>query len=401
MKVAPMKLSSLKRWLPVAVLGAVVVVALAIGGVRSAGSHSASARVSHIASEVRCPTCEGLSAEQSDAPASQAIRALIRDKVDAGYSDKQILAYLVDRYGQDILLRPRSNGVSALVWALPVAGLVLALAGLVFAFARWRRRRGAPGLADEDRLLVAAARPFDPAETARQEEVNFLLVSLADLEREQEAGDIEEADYLSLRDDYTARAAALLRGDRLVPADGGGTRSRLRTGLAVAGVVALAGLAGVGVAHTAGERLPGAAAAGSITDTGPSEKLSRASALAGQGRLLDAIKLYDEVLRDDPANAQALAYRGWLLRLAGKSGNSAALVDKGLASIDQAIAANPGYPDAHFFKGEILLRDKNQPAAAIPEFQAFLARGGAPDMSALVTGELQAAQQAAGQTPSK
>jgi len=405
----------MKRWLPVVVLVGVLVVALGIGAARSHGSRSVSARVAHVASEVRCPTCEGLSAAQSDAPASQAIRDQIRDKIDAGYSDKQILAYLVDRYGSDILIRPKGTGVSALVWALPVAGLVLALGGLGFAFWRWRRR-GATGLEDDDRALVAAASPYDPPRTAREEQVNFLLTSLADLEHEHEAGDIDEADYASLRDDYTARAAAALRGSSpasalrgteagSVAAGVGGSVperrrwGRLRPALVIAGVVALAGVAGAAVARTAGERLPGASAAGGITDTGPGEKLARASALIGQGKLLDAIKLYDEVLRDDPRNAQALAYRGWLLRLAGRSGNQPELIDKGLASVEQAIAADPKYPDAHFFRGEILLRDKNQPAAAVPEFKAFLSGGGAPDMGALVEQELAAAEQEAGLGP--
>lgn len=395
----------MKRWLPVLVLLGVVVGALAIGAARDSKSTSISARGAHIASEVRCPTCEGLSAKESDAPASQAIRDQIKDKLEAGYSDGQIRAYLVDRYGKDILLRPEGRGVSALVWALPVSGGVLALAGLIFVFWRWRRRRGVAGagVAADDAALVASAVPYDPPRSAREEEVNFLLSSLADLEREHEAGDIEEADYASLRDDYTTRAAAALRGPAPVASAGvvavERTRrgSKARAGVVVLGVVAVAGVAGVAVARTAGERMPGSAAAGSITDTGPGEKLSRAAALAGQGKFLDAIQLYDEVIKSDPGNAQALAYRGWLVRLAGKQGNDMALIDKGLSYIERAIAADPKYPDAHFFRGEILLRDKSQPADAIGEFKAFLDGGGAPEMASLVSSELAAAQQAAAQ----
>jgi tetratricopeptide (TPR) repeat protein len=227
--------------------------------------------------------------------------------------------------------------------------------------------------------------------------VAFLLTSLRDLERERAAGDMAEADFLSLRDDYTARAAAALRGGSAVaPAGPARPSSRGRSVAVALGVLALAAGAGVAVARTAGERTPGASATGSITDTGPGEKLSRASALSGQGRFLDAIKLYDEVLADDPANPQALAYRGWLVRLAGKQGGDGSLIDKGLSYIDKAIAADPKYPDARFFRGEILLRDKNDPAGAVPEFKAFLANGGDPDMAAVVQQELGAAQQQAG-----
>ncbi|HEV7887520.1 MAG TPA: cytochrome c-type biogenesis protein CcmH [Acidimicrobiales bacterium] len=375
----------MKRWLPVLVLLGVLVAALVIGGSRHSKGPTVASRVNHISAEVRCPTCEGLSAKDSDAPASIAIREQIKTQVEAGYRDGEIRAYLVDRYGQDILLKPDGRGVSALVWALPAGGLVAALAGLVLVFRRWRRPRVVPG--EDDDALVAAAVP------GQSEEVDFLLASLADLDREREAGDLAESDYAGLRADYTARAAAALRGSS--PVALAAPPSRLRSAAVALGVVALASVAGLAVARGAGERTPGASAAGGITDTGPGEKLSRAAALAGQGKVLDAIRLYDEVIASDPQNAQALAYRGWLVRLAGRSGGDVALIDKGLSFIDRAIAADPGYPDAHFFRGEILLRDKNQPAAAIPEFQAFLNGGGAPEMATLVEGELRAAQEAA------
>jgi cytochrome c-type biogenesis protein CcmH len=381
----------LGAWLPVLVLLVVLAGALVVGSTRDSAPPSASRRVAHIARDVRCPTCEGLSANESESPASKAIRDQIRSKVEAGYSDGEIRAYLVDRYGKDILLKPEGTGVSTLVWALPVAGLVASVAGLFLVFRRWRRRRVDGQVSDDDRALVAAA-PM-----GQSEELDFVLSSLADLEAERAAGDIDEPDYVSLRDDYTARAAALVRGPR--PSAGVRTveRKRLRPALVALAVLAMAGGAGLAVARTAGERVPGAEAAGGITDTGPGEKLSRAAALAGQGNLLEAIKLYDEVIKEDPENAQALAYRGWLVRLAGKQGGDTTLIDKGLAFIDRAIAADPGYPDAHFFRGEILLRDKNDPAGAVPEFRAFLDGGGDPDMSTLVQGELQAALESSGQ----
>jgi cytochrome c-type biogenesis protein CcmH len=380
-----------KRWLPVLVLLAVLVVALGVGAAREARPTGTSARVARIAKDVRCPTCEGLSANESDAPASVAIRDQIRAKVEAGYSNGQIRAYLVDRYGKDILLKPSATGVSALVWALPVAGLTAALAGLVLVFRRWRRARSEVVPADAEAAAAVAALHPGPEHS---EELNYLLASLADLDAERAAGDMADADYASLRQDYMGRAAALL-GEADVIQVPRPPRSKARPVLVGLGVVALAGLAGVAVARTAGERVPGQAAAGSITDTGPGEKLSRAAALAGQGDVLGAIKLYDEVIATDPGNAQALAYRGWLVRLAGRAGGDNALIDKGLSFIERAIAADPGYPDAHFFKGEILLRDKSQPAAAIPEFQAFLNGGGDASMASLVQQELAAAQEGA------
>jgi len=142
-------------WLAWGALALVLVVALAVGS-RGSGHAGTGDRVSRIASEVRCPTCAGQSAEQSDAPAAKAVRAFIAEQVQAGQTDGQIERQLRDRYGSDILLRPPASGVAGLVWVLPVAGLVLALAGLAFAFRRWRSSADVP-VTERDRTRVEAA----------------------------------------------------------------------------------------------------------------------------------------------------------------------------------------------------------------------------------------------------
>jgi cytochrome c-type biogenesis protein CcmH len=127
-----------RKWLPWLALAVIVVVALAVGASRNT-SDSPAARTTRIAKEVRCPTCRGLSAAESDAKAAEAVRAEIRSRVDQGQSDGEIRAYLASRYGDDILLRPEGTGVTGLVWALPVVALVAGAGGLVLAFRRWSR----------------------------------------------------------------------------------------------------------------------------------------------------------------------------------------------------------------------------------------------------------------------
>lgn len=148
-----------RRWMWWAALAMVAVGALAVGAARDGGARTESERVDAIASEVRCPTCRGLSAAESDAKTAVAIRAEIRDRLRGGQTSGQIRAYLVSRYGDDALLRPRATGVSALVWVVPVAALVLAAAGVTAMLARGRRARTetSAALTDADRVLVEEA----------------------------------------------------------------------------------------------------------------------------------------------------------------------------------------------------------------------------------------------------
>lgn len=142
----------MSRRLNWAVLGLVLVVALAVGAQGKSGPPTEDQRVKRITSVVRCPTCRGLSAEQSDAPSAESIRDEVRRRVQAGETDAQVKDYLVSRYGEDILLQPRS----ALVWVLPVVGTGLAVGGLVFVLRR-RRVRTDSLVSEADRALVEKA----------------------------------------------------------------------------------------------------------------------------------------------------------------------------------------------------------------------------------------------------
>jgi cytochrome c-type biogenesis protein CcmH len=145
----------LRRRAAWAALAVVVVVALVVGA-RTPAAQTPAQKAASIASEVRCPTCEGQSAEVSDAAAAQAVRTFILSEVEAGQSRGRIEQELEDRYGSDILLRPPASGVAGLVWVLPIVALVLAVAGLAVAFRRWRAVGEAP-VTEADRRRVAEA----------------------------------------------------------------------------------------------------------------------------------------------------------------------------------------------------------------------------------------------------
>jgi tetratricopeptide (TPR) repeat protein len=191
------------------------------------------------------------------------------------------------------------------------------------------------------------------------EERDFLLASLRDLEREHEAGELADDDYAALRDDYTARAAAVLR-----QLDQAGRPAKPRSRPAPVPIT------------------------GSAPDSSQG-RLAQALQLETQGKAADALKIYDDLLKTDPKNVQALAYRGWLLKRAG-------FPDLAMASLDQAVQIDPSYPDAHFFRGMVLYQDRKDPAAAVPEFRAFLSNDPPQEMISLVEGQLKQAMTDAG-----
>jgi len=135
---------------------AVLVVALTIGSHGAGKPETPTRRAMRLAADFRCPTCRDLSAAQSDAETAKTMRARILDLVRQGRTDRAIRAEIVSRYGSDILLKPPASGVAGLVWALPVAAFVVAVAGLGFAFRRWRSR-STRSPTDDDRRLVEAA----------------------------------------------------------------------------------------------------------------------------------------------------------------------------------------------------------------------------------------------------
>jgi cytochrome c-type biogenesis protein CcmH len=139
-------------------MAVVLAVALVIGSFTRSGSETVGQRVDRIAREVRCPSCSGLSAAESDAPTAVAVRQLITDRAKAGRSDASIETELVHSYGSGILLRPPASGVAAVVWLVPAVAGAGGVIALVVVF---RRRRlgdgGGLAVSAEDRALVERA----------------------------------------------------------------------------------------------------------------------------------------------------------------------------------------------------------------------------------------------------
>ncbi len=135
----------------------VVVAALTVGVLDDRGPVSDTDRARAVGETIQCPVCNGQSVVESDAPIAARIRAQIERQVAAGRSDADIQAFFADRYGDFVVLEPAGDGVTGLVWVLPVVGVAVAAAGLGLTLARWRVRDGR-GASAADRALVDRAR---------------------------------------------------------------------------------------------------------------------------------------------------------------------------------------------------------------------------------------------------
>jgi len=138
-------------------MGAVVLAGIVVGWSATETTGSSEDRKFAIAEEMRCLQCSGESVSKSQAPLAIQMRGEIAQQVAKGKTDDEIYSFFVNRYGERVLLNPSGQGITGLVWIIPVVviGAGLAALGLMFA----RRGRGQTiDASAEDRALVEHAR---------------------------------------------------------------------------------------------------------------------------------------------------------------------------------------------------------------------------------------------------
>jgi cytochrome c-type biogenesis protein CcmH len=113
-------------------------------------------RARALSQELRCMVCQNQSIDDSDAPLAKDLRVLVRERLTAGDSDSQVINFLVSRYGEFVLLKPRLSVHTLLLWLAPFAVLLTAALGFLAAGRRAMRPLIEPKLTEQEEARVAA-----------------------------------------------------------------------------------------------------------------------------------------------------------------------------------------------------------------------------------------------------
>ena len=143
----------MKKYLASLLIGAVMSVAPAAHAVQPdevMPDAAKEARARDLSRELRCMVCQNQSIDDSDAPLARDLRLLVRERIANGDSDRQVIDFLVARYGEFVLLRPRFERQTLLLWLVPP--LVLFGGGLVLWLQARRRRKDGTDVVSSDAL---------------------------------------------------------------------------------------------------------------------------------------------------------------------------------------------------------------------------------------------------------
>jgi cytochrome c-type biogenesis protein CcmH len=361
-------------------------------------------RTREITAELRCVVCQNLSVADSPSEMAQQMRAIVREQVEAGRTTEQIKDFFVSKYGEWVLLKPKTSGFSALLWTLPyvvlIAGVIAALLFVRRVAAKKRRADAATApttllpsesvLLRETNIAVPDVEDITPrAQLLRERE--RLRAELAELDFDFQAGKLSEPDYRTLTHEVEVRGAAVLQQLAAIPSTPatpkaeGKNRSKevnptqslkglQRWQLVSAAVFLLVFGIVLGVTLTNSIRSRGGENDSMTGDfmTGTNAGNTPAGAALVEGkRAFDrqeypkAIEAFKKVLAEDPGHPEAHSYMGFILMQAGHG-------DGALLAFDKALARAPNFPMALWGKGMVLFQDKKDFTAARQIFEQLL-----------------------------
>jgi cytochrome c-type biogenesis protein CcmH len=355
-----------------------------------------------LAAELRCVVCQNLSVADSPSEMAQQMRAVVREQLEAGKTPEEVKEFFVSKYGEWVLLKPKTTGVSAVLWILPYAVLLAGIAAALRLIRRWAavKRPVAPlssgaaaELAGESLAGAEPPHPEDPsARAALLRERTKLREELSELDFDFESGKLSASDHAALNQELEKKLAAVLQQLRALPAEPvhdqaprekvdrrdraraaagpGPRRWQLVTGAVFLVVLGLT----LGVMLTQSLR-PRLSESDTLTGdflTGTSSSsiavaraLAEAKTAFGQGELPKAIEAFKKVLAAEPDHPEAHTYMGYILLQAGHG-------DGALMAFDKALTRAPDLPMALWGKGMVLYREKQDVAGARAIFEKLL-----------------------------
>src|ERR1700686_3813198 len=104
-------------------------------------------RAREISHDLRCMVCQNQSIDDSEAPLARDLRLLVRERLKAGDSDTEVVDFMVARYGEFVLLRPRVSWHTAILWGAPLTILIIGLFAVGFSVLRRSGRTALPEVA--------------------------------------------------------------------------------------------------------------------------------------------------------------------------------------------------------------------------------------------------------------
>jgi tetratricopeptide (TPR) repeat protein len=219
----------------------------------------------------------------------------------------------------------------------------------------------------------------DDERQALERERDFLLGSIEDLEAEHAAGDLDDGDLESLRGEYTARAARVIRSldaaEVIETNDESEGNRPLRRYATIAAVGLFAVGAGFAMANAAGSRTADEVGTGDIRRSSQ-QLILDASDLAAAGDYDEAVEIYGEAIELLPSDPEPWTYRGWLHFQQGD-------IDEAVADLDEARDLGPTFPDVWVFSSIVAMRggDIDEAREALMTFDGLNAP---PSMQQLV-----------------
>ena len=350
-----------------------------------------------VATELRCVVCQNLSVADSPSEMAQQMRAIVREQLQAGKSPDEIKDFFVSKYGEWVLLKPKTTGFSALLWILPYVVLVLGVSAALWFVRRWVARKknaeqsAAPApVSQQIRAELLRKNVEEPdledasAKAQLLRERARLRNELIDLDFDFQSGKLSESDYTGLKQEIETKAGTVIQQlgslppePAAKPAPAGKSRARdvkvnanpsqFRRWQIIAGgtFLMLFGLA-LGVMLTKSVR-PRESENDTMTGdflTGTNSSSVEVRAALNEGKQAfgnqdfpKAIEAFKKVLATDPNNPEAHSYMGFILVQAGHG-------DGALMAFDKALSQAPNFPMALWGKGMVLYQDKKDYAGA-------------------------------------